>query len=122
MGFDFDRISSTISSYMDTDLLDITRYAEGAKEASIVASNVPCHIEICSADNPEPLAVDVLPVVSSLRVHMPTSVDVQNGDYLIAKKMSSPGDVLIAYRGVCGHPAVDQARQYITLVMQTDGA
>ena len=116
-GFDFDRIADKLSAVMDTDSIDVWRITSAEPDRVLVCSDVKCHIEMQSADNPNPVAVDVPPIIQSLRVHMPTWVDIRNNDFVVAKKMDSAGNVIITYRGVCGFPAVDQARQSVLLTM-----
>lgn len=113
MGINFEVIADKIHKHFDIDLLDIKR--NGIE----IYSNIPCNIDINSADNPDPTAIDVTPIISSITVHMPQYVDVQNDDYLIAKRMSHNNDVLEVYKGVCGFPSVWQARKSVTMAMNT---
>jgi len=48
---------------------------------------------------------------------MATTVDVRNNDYIVAKKVSHDGKLLMTYGGTCGHPAMSQARQSIVMQM-----
>jgi len=117
MGFDFGRISGMLSSYMDTDFVDIYRQLPTSPTRVMVYENISCHISTQTADNPDPVAIDVVPVITSLRIDAATWVDFQNNDYIVAKKCDASHEILKVYRGVCGHPAMDQCRQFITMQM-----
>lgn len=109
----FESISDIIHNKFDIDLMDIKR--KGIE----IYSNIPCNIQINQADNPDPTAVDVTPIVSSLTVHMPNYIDIQNNDYIVAKRMSYDNKILEVYSGVCGFPAVWQARKSVNMAMNT---
>ena len=119
MGINFEKISNIISENFDIDLMDIYREVEGFVERQEIYSNIACNIEIVQADNPDPTAIDVVPIVSSIRIHMPNWVDVRNNDYIIAKRMSNDRQILQVYRGVSSEPAVWQARKSINMKMST---
>jgi len=108
---DFGQIADAIATAMDTDRLDIWR---GRVKAH---SDIPCHIAIVSADKPDPAAVDVAPIATTLRIHMANGVDIRNNDYLVAKRTAHGGELIAAYGGVCGYPAASQARQSVTMQM-----
>lgn len=114
-GFNFGVIGSTISKYMDTDYIDIKRDIDGKLQE--VYSNVPCNLEMSSTDNPDPLTIDLKPIVQSIVIHMNTWVDIQNNDFIIAKKMGMDGEVLQVYSGRCGNPATDQGRKKVIMTM-----
>lgn len=119
-GFKFGTIGNIISKYMDTDYIDIKRDIDGKLQE--VYSNVPCNLEMSSADNPDPLTIDLKPIIQSVTVHMNTWVDVQNNDFIVAKKMGTDGEVLQVYSGRCGYPATDQGRKKITISMSATDA
>ena len=118
-GFDFGVIGDAVSQIMDTDLLDIYRAVPNTGGWTLIHEGVPCHIAIKIADIPDSVAKDFAAILTSVRIHLNNGVGVQNNDYLIAKKMSSAGSVLIDYRGVCGHPEVSQTRQCVTMEMKS---
>ena len=118
-GFNFGKIGSIISKVCDTDYVDIYRALPDMSERQLVHSNQLCNIQLQNADNPNPLAVDVVPVVTSVKIHFPIEADIQNNDYLIARKTDAEGNTLSIYRGVCGYPVVEQARQSVVLEMNT---
>ena len=109
----FEMISNIISQNFDIDLMDIKR--NGIE----IYSNVPCNIQINTADNPDTTAIDVVPIVTSLTIHMNQYVDIQNNDYIVAKRMSNDRKILEAYTGVCGFPSVWQSRKSVNMAMAT---
>lgn len=119
MGINFARISEVISKNFDIDLMDIYREVDGFVERQEIYSNISCNIEIVQADNPDPTAIDVTPIISSIRIHMPNWVDIRNNDYIVAKRMSNNREILQVYRGVCGEPATWQARKSVIMKMTT---
>lgn len=119
MAFNFGQISNVISQYMDTDLIDIKRNVSG--ELQEIYSNIPCHIEILSTDNPDIASIDIKPIIHSINVHMNQFIDIQNDDYIVAKKMSNDNTILETYSGRCGNPVVDQARKKVNMVMSSSG-
>jgi hypothetical protein len=121
-GFNFGQIGDIIGAVMDTDFLDIFRTVSPNPQRVLLYANIPCHIAIISSDNPDPATADIAPVVTSLRIHMATWVDMQNGDFVVAKKMSHDNRILIAYQGLTGFPAMSQARQAILMQMATGAA
>lgn len=122
MGFNFGQIESVVAKYMDTDFVDVWRVPAGLTNREEVYSNIPCHAEILQADNPDPETVDANPIVSGLRIHVNNAYDLQNEDYLVVKKMSNGNEILTAYYGLCGEPAVTQARKSVAMTMKTHGA
>lgn len=109
----FEIISNIVHKNFDTDFIDIKR--NGIE----IYSNVPCNIQINSADNPDTTAIDVVPIITSLTIHMQQYVDVQNNDYIVAKRMSKDRTILEVYTGVCGFPSVWQARKSVNMAMST---
>lgn len=116
-GFDFGQIGSTLSRYMDTDLMDIRRDVDGSLVE--VYSNIPCHIAYMSVDNPNPETVDIKPIIQNMSIHMELWVDIRNNDFVIAKKMGSDGSLLAVYNGRCGNPVVSQGRKKAMVTMSS---
>ncbi len=114
-GFDFGRIGGVVSKFMDTDYIDIKRDIDGRLQE--VYSNVPCHLEMSSTDNPDPLTIDLKPIIQTITIHMNTWVDIQNNDFIVAKKMGMEGEILQVYSGRCGNPATDQGRKKVVMTM-----
>ena len=114
-GFDFGQIGDIVSNVMDTDYIDIKRNVNGSLVE--MYSNVPCHIAYMSVDNPDPLNVDVKPIIQGMTIHVPLWVDVRNDDFIIAKKMDSNGNAAGIYSGRCGNPVVSQGRKKVMVQM-----
>ena len=109
----FEPIGRVAHKYLDSDLMDIKR--DGIE----IYSNIACNIQIVKTDNPDPNAIDVVPIISSLTIHMEQYVDIKNNDYIVAKKMSHDRKILEVYVGNCGDPAVWQARKSVDMQMAT---
>lgn len=84
-------------------------------------TDIPCHISFVSADNANATPEDSVPVITGLQINCDLSVDIQNGDYITAKKMANDGTtVLETYYGVVGFPEVTQSRKSVLMEMRTD--
>lgn len=119
MSVDFTQISEPVSNALDTDYIDIYRQIDESPERDLLYSNVKCHIAIKTTDNPNPENVDVQPIITSLRIHCGTWVDLKNNDYVIAKKCDLHSNVLHYYSGIIGEPAVSMSRQSVNMEMST---
>lgn len=114
----------------DTDLINIGRRQEIENPDGTTGEtspdepiyiNIPCHISFVSADNPDPSNVDTQPVVTGIKINCDLSIDLQNGDYITAKKMANDGEtVLETYTGIIGFPEVTQSRKSAIMQMRTD--
>ena len=113
----------------DTDAMDVYRIMEienpdgTTGETTMdtpIYKDVACHIAFVSADNPDPVTSDTQPVQVGLQINCPLEVDIQNGDYIIAKKLSNDGEVLEIYKGKIGEPSVTQSRKSAQMKMETD--
>lgn len=116
---DFTQLSEPINNALDTDYIDIYRQINETPERDLLYSNVKCHIAIKTTDNPNPENVDVQPIITSLRIHCGTWVDLKNNDYIIAKKCDLNSNVLHYYSGIIGEPAVSMARQSVNMIMSS---
>lgn len=115
--------------YFDTDKMDIARKqaienpdgttGETGLDTPIYI-DVPCHISFVKADNPDTNTVDVQPVITGLKINCSLDIDLQKGDYITAKKLSSTGEVLETYRGIIGFPTVTQSRKSAEMEMSTN--
>ena len=113
------KAAKIIGNYFDVDFLDIYRNLPETPGRVLLYSNIRCHYQIRQADNANPMSVDVMPIISIVQINMPLWVDIQNGDYLIVKRINENDEILIAYRGICGHPAVNHLRQTVSMEMTT---
>lgn len=113
----------------DTDKIDIYRRTEiqnpdgtTGETSSLIPmySNVYCHIAFITADNPDSATADTQPIIVGLKINCPLDVDIQNGDYVIANKLSDSGEVLETYKGLVGEPRVAQSRKSVEMKMETD--
>ena len=116
---DFTRLATPISNALDTDYMDIKRQVKDSPKPDLIYSNIPCHIAIKSSDNADPSSVDVQPIITSLRIHCGTWVDLKNNDYIIAKKCDLSGNILNYYEGRIGEPATSMARQFVDMAMSS---
>ena len=115
MSFNFGKIGGIISKYLDGDFIDIKRDVAGTLRE--IYSNIPCHIAYSSVDNPDPASVDTKPIIQSITVHLENYVDIQNNDFIIAKKIGSDGSLIATYSGRCGNPVVSQGRKKVLMQM-----
>ena len=114
-GFNFGQIGNIMSELFDTDLIDIKRDIGGNLQE--LYSNISCHIAFVSTDNPNPTSVDTKPIIQSINIHLPLWVDIQNNDFIVAKRMDDNGNLLKIYSGRCGNPIVSQGRQKVLMTM-----
>lgn len=114
-GFNFGQIGNIMSELFDSDFLDIKR--DVGSNLQELYSNIPCHIAFASTDNPDPTTVDIKPIIQSINVHIPLWVDIQNNDFIVAKRMDSEGNLLKTYSGRCGNPIVSEGRQKVLMTM-----
>lgn len=114
-GFNFAQIGEIMSEFFDSDFIDIKR--DVGSNLQEMYSNIPCHIAFASTDNPDPTTADTKPIIQSINVHMPLWVDIQNNDFIVAKRMDNKGNLLKTYSGRCGNPIVSQGRQKVLMTM-----
>lgn len=118
-GFNFGQIGNIIGNIMDTDSCDIERNVNNKRK--LLYENIPCHAQFMQIDNPNPVELDVKPIIQVLAVHMGLWVDVSNDDYITVYKKDAKGRTLEKYQGRCGFPEVCQARKRVLLNMSTAG-
>ena len=113
----------------DTDNITIYRRAEienpdgtSGETSQLVPmySNVPCHIDFISSDNPDGATAETQPIIIGIRIHCGLEVDIQNGDYVLANKLADNGTILETYKGMVGEPTVTQSRKSVEMKMETD--
>ena len=124
----FEPIGEAMQAF-DTDTMDIYRRTEvqnpdgttgETSEETAMYSGIACHISFVNADNPDSATADTRPIIVGLKINCPLNVDIQNGDRVVAKKLSDNGTVLETYTGIVGEPSVSQARKSVLLKMETD--
>ena len=113
------KAAKILSDYFDVDFLDVFRKLPEAPGRARLYTNIPCHYQILRADNPDPMTIDIMPIVSTVQINMPFEVDVQSGDYLIVKRTDEFNEILAVYHGVCGQPNVNHLRKNILMSINT---
>jgi len=124
----FEPIGEAVKAF-DTDKMTIYRRMETQNPDGTTGEtpqNVPlyqdvaCHIAFISSDNPDSATAETQPIIVGIRIHCGLEVDLQNGDYVIANKLSNNGEVLETYSGIIGEPTVTQSRKSAEMKMETD--
>lgn len=122
----FSVIGKIVNAF-DTDRMNIYRNItienpDGSTGESLspvpIFEDVPCHLTFKRIDNPDAKTVDTIPVIVVLIVHCSINVDLENGDYLVVKRMGDNGRVLETYKGNIGMPAVSIGRQQVMLLVK----
>lgn len=113
----------------DTDKIDISRKMEiqnpdGTTGETVIDTpiykDVYCHIAFITSDNPDTKTSDSKPIIVGIEINCSLDIDLQNGDYITAKKLSNNGEVLEIYKGIIGEPTVSQSRKSAQMKMETD--
>ncbi|MCL1995564.1 MAG: hypothetical protein FWG63_05085 [Defluviitaleaceae bacterium] len=117
----FGKIGDIVSHHFDRDLIDINREVKGSKTLVNVYKNIPVSITHRSVDSAEPTPLETTTKEQSLRIMARLSVDIQNHDFIIAKKISHSGATIATYQGYCGMPYRMQSRQRVDVIMQDKG-
>ena len=126
-GFDFGQIGGLIGNIMDTDSIDICRSQPiTLPDGSItvtdaktpVYTDVKCHLSSNSTPNPDPATAPASPVIVSMTINCAVDVDLQNADWIKARKLDSSGNVMAHYEGAIGTPTMNQSRQEAITVMR----
>ena len=124
----FEPIGEALRAF-DTDKMDIYRRLEiinpdgttGETSENIpLYTDIECHIAFITADNPDSATSESQPIIVGLQINCGLEVDLQNGDYIIAKKLSNNGEILETYKGIIGEPTVSQSRKSAEMKMETD--
>ena len=122
-------IMSNALTMLDTDKMDIGRRTEVTNPDGTTGetnpqtplyTDVPCHISFVTADNPDAGTVDTKPTITGLKINCSLDVDIQKGDYIIARKLDADGTVLETYKGIIGFPTVTESRKSAEMEMRTD--
>lgn len=111
---DFSPLGIIASSFFDKDKMDIGRKgnitSDDGWEIEInpinpIYSDVPCHIEPLSTDNPDTGTVNTMPIITSFKVFCNYDIDVKNGDYITLKTCDNSGTILSVQKGIAGEPS-----------------
>lgn len=120
MAFNYEQIGSIVAGYMDSDEIDIGRQTkitlpDGSEtitdDTTPIYTNVKCHLSPQSIDNPDPATVGANPIITSIEINCPVTVDLREGDRIWARTLDTSGDVLERYVGKCGMPQTSQSRK-----------
>lgn len=126
-GFDFGVMAPILGEYFDTDVMDIGRSTlvtlpDGSTSVTDpkvpIYTNVPCHISFDTVDNPDPVSVGSIPIIQALRINCAVGIDLQNADYVTARKLAADGTALEEYTGTIGAPATSQSRQTALMALR----
>lgn len=113
----------------DTDKIDIARRMpiinpDGTTGETMIEtplySGIACHISFNDLDNPDPNTVETRPIIKALTINCPLEVDLQNGDYITAYKLSYEGNIIETYSGIIGEPSSSMSRKSATMQVRTD--
>lgn len=124
----FEPIGDAMTAF-DTDKIDISRRMEVMNPDGTTGetmtdtplySDVACHISFNNVDNPDPNTAQTRPIIQSLTINCPLSVDLQNGDFIKAYKLAYDGTVIETYVGVIGEPSSSMSRKSASMEVRTD--
>lgn len=127
MAFDFGQMAPILSTYFDSDEIDVYRQEViTLPDGSITVTDpsiprytgIKAHISFADIDNPDPVAVGAVPIIHALRINCAVGIDLQNADRIVARKLAANGIVLEVYEGVIGAPVVNQSRQEATMAVR----
>ena len=124
----FEPIGEAMTAF-DTDKIDIYRRQyivnpDGTTGETMIDvpfyTGVACHISFNNLDNPDPNTAETRPIIKALTINCPLEVDLQNGDYIKAYKLSYEGNIIETYDGVIGEPSSSMSRKSATMQVRTD--
>ena len=126
MAFNFGQIGGILSAVMDSDRIDIARSEKttfsdgsiGVTNPIVKYTDVPCHLSYLATDNPDPVAVGGMPVITNVTINCAVDVDLQNGDYIFARKLTADGTVLQTHEGSIGAPSTNQSRKESVMIVR----
>ena len=126
MAFNFGQIGGILGAVMDSDSIDIARsekttFSDGSRGVTnpiIRYADVPCHLSYHTTDNPDPVAVGSVPVITNIMINCAVDVDLQNGDYIYARKLAADGAVLQMHEGSIGAPSTNQSRKECFMIVR----
>ena len=123
----FEPIGEAMKAF-DTDKIDIFRKIPVTNPDGTIGetmdtvalyTDVPCHISFNNVDNPDPITAETRPINKSLTINCPLDIDLQNGDFIKAYKLSFEGNVIETYEGVIGEPSSSMSRKSALLELKT---
>lgn len=124
----FEPIGDAMQAF-DTDKIDIARRQiienpDGTTGETDINTplyiNVYCHISFDNINNPDPNTAQTRPIIKALTINCPLDVDLQNGDYITAYKLSSDGTVIETYSGIIGEPSSSMSRKSASMQVRTN--
>lgn len=124
----FEPIGEIIQAF-DTDKMDIGRRVEiqnpdgttgWTDPTTPIYTDIACHLSFKSVDNPDPDTAETRPILQALVISCPLSVDLQNGDFITAYKLSYAGNIIETYEGVIGEPTSSMSRKSASMQVRTD--
>ena len=123
----FEPIGEAMQAF-DTDKMDIGRRqtivnpdgtTDETSPTTPIYRDVACHISFNNVDNPDPNTAETRPIIKALTINCPLEVDLQNGDYITAYKLSYEGNIIETYNGVIGEPSSSMSRKSATMQVRT---
>jgi len=115
-----EKLGKNLQDRLSTSFIDIQRLIPNVGIATIL-SNVPCNATMRSSDQPDVTAISTIPVIVSWRIHVPTYIDIRNGDTITLKLLGENGEWKSAFRAVTGDPYVVQSRKRVDVMMKALG-
>lgn len=109
----FSVLTDIFKNSLDKDLIDVGRKGtittpdgwESEIDPKVpLYTDIKCHIEPNSIDNPDVGNTPSKPVITSFMVYCAPDVDVKNGDYITLKTRDSFGNILEIQTGIAGEP------------------
>ena len=85
-----------------------------------IYTDIPCHISYIQIDNPDPNTAETRPINKVLQISCGLEVDLQNGDFITAYKLSNNEEILETYVGIIGEPSSSQGRKSAQMSMRTN--
>lgn len=113
----------------DTDKIDIARKLEilnpdgTTTETGLdtpIYTDIYCHISFQLIDNPNPNTAETKPIIQALTINCPLDVDLQNGDYITAYKLTDNGTTIETYSGTIGEPVSSMSRKTANMQVRTN--
>ena len=78
-------------------------------------TDIPCRLSFSSSDTATDADIDRTPVRYNPKVFCATAVDLQAGDYVVARRYADNESVMMEYEGVIGRPSKYPTHQEASL-------